>query len=63
LQNVTNPRTVADELYLAILCRIPSDEERAEVSEYLLRKADQRAAGVQEIAWAMAASTEFRFNH
>jgi hypothetical protein len=63
LQAVTNPRVAADELYLAALSRLPSDEERAEVIEYLVRRTDNRAAGIQEIAWALVASAEFRFNH
>ncbi len=63
LQIVNNPRAVADELYLAVLTRLPSDEERAEVIEYLVRKTDNRPAGIQEVAWALLASSEFRFNH
>ncbi len=63
LQAVNNPRAVADELYLAVLTRLPGEEERAEVIEYLVRTVDNRAAGIQEIAWALLASAEFRFNH
>ena len=63
LQALNNPRVISDELYLAILTRLPSDEERAEVIEYLVRKTDNRPAGIQEIAWALLASSEFRFNH
>jgi hypothetical protein len=63
LQAVTNPGAAADELYLAALSRLPSEEERAEVIEYLVRRTDNRAAGIQEIAWALVASAEFRFNH
>ncbi len=63
LQAVNNPRAVADELYVAVLTRPPGEEERAEVIEYLVRRTDNRAAGIQEIAWALLASAEFRFNH
>jgi hypothetical protein len=63
LQAVNNPRAAADDLYLAVLTRLPDEQERAEVIEYLVRKADNRAVGIQEIAWALLASAEFRFNH
>lgn len=56
---------VAEELYLSILSRRPIAEERAEVAAYLAGRADpkERPAAVRELAWALLASTEFRFNH
>lgn len=54
---------VADELYLSVLTRPPSAEERAEVAEYLDRHADRRAAALGRLAWALLASTEFCVNH
>ncbi len=64
LMKLNDPAAIADELYLSILTRPPTTEERAEVAEYLTdRGADQRAAAFQELAWALVASVEFRFNH
>lgn len=50
---------VAEELYLSVLTRLPDAEERKEVSEYLAKS----NGDVAELAWALLASTEFRFNH
>lgn len=55
-------KTLAEELYLGILTRLPSDEERKEIAEYLKNRSD-RAAAFQEVEWALLASAEFRFNH
>ena len=40
-------------------------DERAEVASYLAGRPDpkERPAAVRELAWALLASTEFRFNH
>jgi hypothetical protein len=58
------PATPSDELYLSVLTRLPSDDERAEVADYLnARPAAERTAALQELVWAMLASAEFRFNH
>jgi hypothetical protein len=54
---------IADELYLSVLSRRPSDEERAEVAEHLAAGADRRTAALAQIAWALLASMEFYVNH
>lgn len=54
---------VADELYLTILTRTPTAEERKEVADYLTRQQANRAAALQDLAWALLTSAEFRFNH
>lgn len=54
---------VAEELYLSILTRKPSDEERKELAEYLKNRPQDRTAALQDLAWAFLASAEFRFNH
>lgn len=53
---------LADELYLSILSRPPTAEERREVTDYLSRARDRNAA-LPDLAWALLASAEFRFNH
>jgi len=50
---------LADELYLSIFTRLPDAEERKEVADFLTAKRGTLA----NLAWALVASTEFRFNH
>ncbi|MFO0878981.1 MAG: DUF1549 domain-containing protein [Gemmataceae bacterium] len=50
---------LADELYLSIFTRLPSTEERQEVADFLTRHPGR----LSDLAWALLASTEFRFNH
>jgi len=54
---------VADELYLGVLTRLPTADERNEVANYLSRREAARLSALQDLAWALLASTEFRFNH
>jgi hypothetical protein len=54
---------VAEELYLSVLTRRPANDEVQEVQRYLARAGKGRMTALQEIAWAMLASAEFRFNH
>jgi hypothetical protein len=60
---LTDPDQVADELYLSVLTRPPAAEERKEVAEYLRARPQDRPAALQELAWALLTSAEFRFNH
>jgi hypothetical protein len=50
---------LADELYMSIFTRLPDDEERKEVADFLAR----RPKALADLAWGLLASTEFRFNH
>ena len=52
----------AEELYICVLSRRPSQEEAAEVTEYL-KSAQTRGPALQELVWALLTSAEFRFNH
>lgn len=54
---------VADELYLSVLTRRPVDDEKKEIADYLKGRTRDRVAALQELAWALVASAEFRFNH
>jgi hypothetical protein len=58
---LTEPKTVADELYFSILTRRPTDDEVAEIAKYLESRATDRPIAIQEIAWALITSIEFRF--
>jgi hypothetical protein len=53
---------LADELYLSVLTRLPDADERKDVADYLKGRSD-RPKALQELVWALLASTEFRFNH
>jgi hypothetical protein len=52
-----------DELYLAVLTRKPTADERAAVAKLLAKHPDKRAEAVARVAWALLASMEFGVNH
>ncbi len=60
---LTDSAKMADEIYLSVLSRFPSDSERGDVAEYLKGRDKDRTAAIQEMSWALATSIEFRFNH
>jgi hypothetical protein len=62
LAKLADPGAALDELFLSVLTRYPTAEERQAFAE-LLRAAPNRPAGLREAAWALLASAEFRFNH
>jgi hypothetical protein len=64
LAKLTDPDKIAEELYLAILTRPPSTEERETVKQYLAKSAtDKRENRISQLVWALLASTEFSVNH
>jgi hypothetical protein len=73
LNALKDPSVIAEELYLSVLSRRPSVEERAEVADYLAKRTtnlpedkkpgEERISALRELAWGILASTEFRFNH
>ena len=63
LAALADPAAIADELYLSLYTRRPSGDERAEVARYLADRGKERVPALRELAWALLASTEFRFNH
>lgn len=56
-------RAAAEDLYLAVLTRLPSDEEAADVAKYLADHGVDKNAAAQELVWGLLNSAEFRFNH
>lgn len=54
---------LADELYLSVLSRLPTVDERKEVADYLNRREANRVQALQDLAWALLTSAEFRFVH
>jgi hypothetical protein len=63
LSRLKDSNAVAEELYLSALTRPPGDEERREVAAYLQGRGKDHDAAVKELALALLASAEFRFNH
>ena len=64
LGKMTDEKQLVEELYLSVLTRRPTDEEVADVTAYLKERTKKnRAAAIQELAWALLTSAEFRFNH
>ncbi|MCE9527230.1 MAG: DUF1553 domain-containing protein [Planctomycetales bacterium] len=55
----------ADELYLNLFSRLPTDPERQVAVEYLSRAGDSaaRRTALEDLAWTMLNSLEFVFNH
>jgi hypothetical protein len=58
-----DPNAAAEELYLSLFTRMPTDTERTEVANYLKDRTKDKPAAAQELVWALLNSAEFRFNH
>jgi hypothetical protein len=58
-----DPRVAAEELYLAIFSRKPTEQETTEVVDYLAKRTNDKNVAAQELVWALLNSAEFRFNH
>jgi hypothetical protein len=63
LSKLNEPDKVADELYLTILSRQPSGDEKAVVAGYLEKNSSRRDKALLHLAWSLLASTEFCVNH
>ncbi len=63
LRKLDQSPAIAEELYLSVLTRHPTDEEVADVAAYLQGRPKDRVKALGEIAWALLTSAEFRFNH
>jgi hypothetical protein len=62
LSKLDSPEAAANELYLAILSRAPTDDERADIVEFMKAHSDREQA-LRQLAWAMLSSSEFALNH
>ena len=52
-----------DELFLAILSRKPTADERTAITKMLAKHPDKRAEAIGRVAWALLATMEFGVNH
>jgi len=58
------PKVMAEELYLSTLTRLPGEAESVELANALAtHPADQKAAVLTDLTWALITSIEFRFSH
>ncbi len=53
---------LVDELFLAVLCRLPTETEQA-AGTAAVREGESRLAGAQDLVWALVNSPAFLFNH
>ena len=58
-----DPKLLAEEMYLHVFNRRPTDDEIALVTTHLQSRADARVPAIQEMVWGLLSSAEFRFNH
>ncbi len=58
-----NVKEVANQLWLTVLSRSPSDEESSAAVAWLKRNEVNRVESIRQLAWALLAGPEFRFNH
>jgi len=63
LMKIEDPASLADELYLSTVTRPPSEEEKSSVRSYLASRENEKAQAIQDLAWALISSVEFRFKH
>ena len=56
-----NVEALADELYMSIVSRPATPNERAAVRDYLGQRAGERDAALRELVWSLLTSAEFRF--
>jgi Protein of unknown function (DUF1553)/Protein of unknown function (DUF1549) len=59
---LTDVDAIADELFVSVLTRRPTADERQDIAE-ALKIGPSRSVALSEIIWALVASAEFRFNH
>jgi hypothetical protein len=63
LRQIEDATALAEELYLSVLTRLPTAEETADVASFLAAPETDKSKAVQEMAWALLTSAEFRFQH
>lgn len=62
LAKLTDAGAYAEELFISVLSRRPTEDEKKDVAK-VLTSPGNRADATAELVWALVASAEFRFNH
>lgn len=60
---MTDDTLLAEELYLSVFTRRPTDEELSELAAWLTQHNDRREKAIATWAWSMLTSMEFVVNH
>lgn len=60
---IQDPKALAEDLYLSVLTRRPTDAETAETASQLAGRPTEKSIVVRDMIWALVTSAEFRFNH
>jgi predicted nucleic acid-binding Zn-ribbon protein len=63
LNKLEESAAIAEELYISVLTRRPTSEEVSDVTSYLKERPKEKLAAVQEMAWGLMTSVEFRFSY
>lgn len=63
LRQRNRPRETVDALYLTILSRLPTEEERTSVTAHLTAQGTDAYSAFVDLAWALINSTEFLHRH
>ena len=63
LGKLEDPLALADELYISVFTRPPTDVEKQDVANFLKDRAADKPVAIGEMIWALLSSSEFRFNH
>lgn len=66
LVTLNDERQIAEEVYLAVLSREPTDDERQDVAAFVKKSGldeKKKAKTLGMLAWALLSSTEFCLNH
>jgi hypothetical protein len=63
LGKLEDPAALADEMYISVFSRPPTDLEKQDVADFLKDRAADKPVAIGEITWALLSSNEFRFNH
>ncbi len=63
LNKIEKPDELVKEIYLSVFNREPEPGETEELKAYLSARSDQKSNAVQELAWSLMSSVEFRFKH
>ncbi len=63
LEANVSPEQLAEELFLAALCRFPTDRERQKMSEIMsVASPEERRQAAEDLYWSVLSSKEFLFN-
>ena len=62
LQSQSSDAAIIEELYLAALCRFPTENEQAALKA-MIRRGDSRREAMEDLLWAMVNSEQFLNNH